>query len=284
MQLRYVGPGVDAGEMDVYTFAANMVALSHFVVQAAKATYGNEAHATAKVAGVSRGSFITELVVLVGNVSSLLSVPSASDLLAVIGQTVETWRHLQGEKPKSVKTQSDGVHIENNNGLVIIVREAAASTVFNATAATAVEQFVQHALKPGVDSVQLSGEADGKTVELATISQRESGYFVPVSPERDLFDQTVEQALIIEAPVFKDGNKWRFSDGAVSFHAAIEDQEFLNRVEAGELFAKGDVLMVALRQRQREIGKDISTERTVVLVREHRRGQSQINLWSQLPR
>lgn len=250
MQLRYVGPGVDAGEMDVYTFAANMVAFSDFVVQAAKATYGNEAHATAKVAGVSRGSFITELV---GNVSSLLSVPSASDLLAVIGQTVETWRHLQGEKPKSVEVQSDGIHIENNNGLVIIVREAAASTVFNATAAAAVEQFVQHALKPGVDSVQLSGEADGKTVELATISQRESRYFVPVSPERDLFDQTVEQALIIEAPVFKEGNKWRFSDGAVSFHVAIEDQEFLNRVEAGELFAKGDVLMVALRQRQREM-------------------------------
>ena len=94
MQLRYAGPGVDAGEMDVYTFAANMVAFSDFVVQAAKATYGNEAHATAKVAGVSRGSFITELVVLVGNVSSLLSVPSASDLLAVIGQTPEVGKRL----------------------------------------------------------------------------------------------------------------------------------------------------------------------------------------------
>jgi hypothetical protein len=39
--LRYSGPGVESGSMDVYEAAANMMAFSDFIVAAAHAVYGN---------------------------------------------------------------------------------------------------------------------------------------------------------------------------------------------------------------------------------------------------
>ena len=81
--------------------------------------------------------------------------------------------------------------------------------------------------------------------------------------------------LIIEAPVFKDGNKWRFSDAQNSFYADILDKEFLLKVDQGEPFAKGDWLRVDLRITQEKAGIKITTERAVIKVHEHISGQKQ---------
>lgn len=83
-------------------------------------------------------------------------------------------------------------------------------------------------------------------------------------------------ALILVAPVFQDGNKWRFSDGGATFPAAILDEEFLSRVNNGERFGKGDVLQVELKIVQSRTGCKISVERQVLKVIEHRiSGQQQ---------
>ena len=52
LSLRYEGAAVDAGEMDVYEVASNLVAFSDFVVAAAKATYGDSADVRADVVGL----------------------------------------------------------------------------------------------------------------------------------------------------------------------------------------------------------------------------------------
>jgi hypothetical protein len=65
-----------------------------------------------------------------------------------------------------------------------------------------------------------------------------------------LFDKTITYALIIEAPVFKDGSKWRFSDGASSFYADFADADFMARVDGGEAFANADSSIVEMRIQQ----------------------------------
>lgn len=47
--LKYNGPAVDGGSMDVYQAAANMMAFSNFIVVAAQELYGDEVKVTAKV-------------------------------------------------------------------------------------------------------------------------------------------------------------------------------------------------------------------------------------------
>lgn len=264
--------------MDVYQASANMIAFSEFMVVAAKSTYGEQVEARAEVAGFGRGSFITHLVFsFVGQTATIFSSVSADQLLTIVNQAFELWKHLKGEPPKSVE-QGDNqtVMVTNNNGQVIQVQTQTVNLVFNEKASEAVRQFVQEPLaKGGIDSLEIETE-NNKVI--ATATQTEASSFQLVRPTEAITDITIEMTLIIEAPVFKDGNKWRFSDGQSSFYADILDREFLAQVDSGELFGKGDLLRVDLRLTQERAGIKISTERAVLKVHEHRRGQEQHKL------
>lgn len=87
--------------------------------------------------------------------------------------------------------------------------------------------------------------------------------FVNVAPEETITDVVNTMGLILEGPVFKEGNKWRFYDGQNSFYAEIEDREFLEQVNAGKRFGKGDILRADVRIRQRQSGMKITAERSI---------------------
>jgi hypothetical protein len=273
--LRYVGPTVEAGNMDVYSAAANMVAFSEFVVAAAKATFGETVVARAQVAGFARGSFSTDLVFdLAGLAATIYSAGSIRDLLQTLKEAIDLWRHLKGSPPAKVAHHEQIVTITNNSGQIIQVSTPSVNLVFSAKAAEAAEQFVGRALeRPGMDAVEFSSTG----TEIARITQAESGYFVSVAPSETVTDTIVRMVLVIEAPVFKEGNKWRFSDGQQSFHAEIEDREFLARVDAGERFGKGDILAADVRINQQQVGMKLSAERTIVRVYEHKQGSLQLS-------
>ncbi len=279
LSLRYSGPAVESGLMDVYQASANMIAFSEFVVAAAKSAYGEQTHARAEVAGFGRGSFFTDIVFSVaGPAATLFSAMSPKDFLDIIKQAFELWKHLKGSAPSSVThdTTTQSVHVTNNSGQILQVKTDALTLVFNEKASESAQHFVRDALaREGMDRVEIGSE-DGA---IADASQDQAGFFVSVKPSETVADTTIRMALVIEAPVFKDDLKWRFFDGSTTFLAAIEDKGFLAQVDAGERFGKGDVLMVDMRIVQERSGMKISVERSIVKVVEHRYGQEQSKLF-----
>lgn len=280
LSLRYTGPAVDAGLMDVYDAAANMIAFSEFVVAAAKATFGEKVEAKAEVAGFGRGSFITDLVInLGGPLVTLFASGTPKEFLGVVNEAIKLWKHLAGSPPQRVErsgNNSNAVSVTNNNGKVIAVQAQTVNLVFGDKSAEAANRFIREPLsKEGIDSVEVDAETDGKPERIVQVSRQEASWFVPVAPETPLFDTTIKAALVIEAPVFKDDNKWRFSDGSGSFYADISDAEFITRVNNGEAFAKGDSLIVEMRIQQHRQGEKLLTEKTIVKVIEHRSRPSQ---------
>lgn len=97
--------------------------------------------------------------------------------------------------------------------------------------------------------------------------------------ETYLSENTVKMALILDAVSPRRGNKWRFSDGSTSFSADLADQAFLQKIENGERFGKGDVLNVEMQIAQTRTGHKITTQHTVLKVLDHRSGQEQKNLF-----
>lgn len=279
LSLKYSGPAVDAGLMDVYAAAANMVAFSEFIVAAAKATYGENTTAQAEVAGFGRGSFVTDIVFQVaGPLATVFSAATPDSFLDVIKQAFDLWKHLKGSPPTSVTHNDDHqtIKVTNNSGQVIIVKTESLSLVFSDKASGSVEQFVGKAMgKDGMDSVQI--ETDKKPLAIA--QQSEASYFGAVKPSETVTNSMMEIHLVIEAPHFKDGNKWRFYDGQNSFAAEMADKEFLDRVDNGERFGKGDILRVELQTIQQRSGGKISTERVVVKVIEHKTGPEQTDMF-----
>lgn len=92
----------------------------------------------------------------------------------------------------------------------------------------------------------------------------------PVMTEDVVSDFTSRKMLLIESVTFKDQYKWRVHDGQSAFFTAMDDGEFLNKVNAGERFGKGDVLVVDLQQIQTVANGTLRTEFRILKVHEHR--------------
>lgn len=276
--LKYNGPAVDAGRMDVYAAAANMIAFSEFMVAAVKVAYGEQAHARAEVAGHGRGSFLTDLVINVGGPaatligSGLFKDIAIKDLYGLVKEVFVLWKHLKGSPPKDVAQVQQNVNVTNNNGQILNVSINALHLVYSDKSTEATGKFIRDALSAdGMDSVTIG---TGRR-QIARVTQAEAKFFVPVTSERPLSSNAVRMSLIIEAAVFKDGNKWRFHDGSTQFFADIADDAFLGRVANGEQFGRGDILDADLVITQTETAGRISSDRSVIKVHEHRSGSKQ---------
>ncbi len=281
LSLRYTGPAVDDGLMDVYQASANMIAFSEFIVAATKACYGDTAEAKASVVGFGKGSFITDLAIRVGGpVATIFAAVTPAHIIAVLKEAFALWKHLQGVPPAAVTHSGQAVTVTNNSGQIIQVQTDTLNLVFSEQGTDAVGRFVKDAIsQAGMSGLEIlapgGASAETCTETIAQIDKREAGFFVPVAKELPVSDNIVIMALILVAPVFQDGNKWRFSDGATSFAAAIEDTAFLARVNDGERFGKGDVLNVEMRITQTRTASKITTERAVLRVIEHKAASRQ---------
>src|SRR5690606_34194399 len=101
-------------------------------------------------------------------------------------------------------------------------------------------QFVGEALsKPGVAQVEISSEGN----RIASATNNEARFFRPIVGETPIVEQVMTMGLTIEEPSFKDGSghKWTMWDGSASLQYAMEDPTFIDRIDNGEPFRKGDV-------------------------------------------
>lgn len=260
--LRYEGPALDAGRMDVYEASTNMLAFSEFMVAAVKATYGELAEAKAEVSGFEHGSFATDLVINVaGSAATIFSSLDPQQVWQVVKDAFALWKMLRGQPPQSVTHQDQHVTVTNNYGQVITVKTESFQLVLNDKASEATQRFIAAGLNhDGYTSVQI--EPDAQTFPIS-VTRDEAQYFVPVAASVQLSDNSVRMTVMIVAAVFQEGNKWRFSDGATTFSAAILDGNFLAAVDKGQRFGKGDVLEVQMRIVQTRQGAKVSVERTV---------------------
>jgi hypothetical protein len=276
--IRYSGPALDAGRMDVYEASANMIAFSEFMVSAVKTTYGESAEAKAEVSGFNHGSFITSLVFSVGgSAATVFTALSGEQLWAVVKGAFSLWKHLKGTPPATVQNNGQTCTVTNNSGQILQVRTDSLNLVFNEKAAESISKYVKLALsKEGYERLDINTES-GDTI--TSVSAQDAVFFEPVGKLTVLSDNTARMVVQIVTAVFQDGNKWRLSDGEKAFNAAILDGDFLMQVNQGARFGKGDVLDVDMRIVQNGLGMKTSVERSVLKVHRHLTPQEQTALF-----
>lgn len=276
--LRYQGPAVDDGSMDVYQAAANMVAFSDFVVAAAQELYGEGIQVKAEVNAFQRGSFETDLLFHVAGASlTLLTMtPDVPSVLEAVKESLSLFKFLKGKPPARIERHDDhSVRVTNNNGTAINIHAESLNLTLSEKGGKAAAQFVCEALsKPGIESLNVT--SDGLDMVRATKS--EAHYFHQITEETPVIEQTLKMGLTIEMPSFKDGNKWIMWDGEASLRYAMEDEEFLKRIDSGERFGKGDILICDVRVSQTKSNGKLSIQRAIIKVHDHKIGHEQIEL------
>lgn len=276
LALRYSGPDVDDGAMGVYDVAANMVGMSDYIVAAAHAVYGDQSTVTAQVKAFNRGSFEIDLLFhLVGITGSVLAAqPNLPDLFAVVQESFGLFKFLKGEPPASLNhTEQGTVHVENLNGDVTTVNIQALHLTLDGKAGDAMGRVVGEMLSQrAINAVSISDE-EGRQV---AVRRDEASSFRRIDVDKAVSQNLVTMTLQVAMPGFRDGLKWKLSDGSQMFQAVIRDPDFLNRVDAGEPFRKGDLLdcEVLVRQWQSFAGR-LRVERIVEKVLAHRSGPTE---------
>lgn len=279
----YDGEALAAHRMDVRDLAPALVAIADLFTAANREINGDKADVRVEVnATFKAGSFGIDLTAaqhILDQIKDIFAggaataVCNAYTIMQLVGLTgdgglIGFMRSLRGRKPIRIEqtgevsrvwiTETETVEIENE-----VVRLYRSKVV-----RTSLEKTLSPLEKEGIDDfgVVINDQValDIRSDELASFSSSDA------APEI-ISDTTAEKIMLqIESLTFKDGNKWRVHDGVAAFHASIEDQDFLAKIDAGERFGKGDVLLVDLRKIQSVENGKLVTESIIVKVWEHR--------------
>lgn len=284
--IKYDGPALAAHQMDVRELAPALFALSELLEQANKAAYPDAPEVRVSVNGDFKGgSFGVDLIAvqtIAQQVVAMLGGPNATaaaNLTGILGGIgflggglISVIKWLKGRSPSSVRYEGDKTIFEIRTEETIETMEADLMTgrlYRTRVVRQALAKVIRPLAREGIDTFFCG--LGGRVAPL--VQKADVPYFDAAASEADVVSDTTAHSVLlqIESAVFKDGNKWRLSDGEKSFFAEIADADFVARVESGAArFGKGDILVVDLRKVQTVTDAGLRTDSTVTRVLDHR--------------
>jgi hypothetical protein len=281
--ITYDGPALASGTMPVRDLAPSLLSLAEIFTTASLVVFPTREPVSLEIKATAEGSFEVELIAhtvklfddavdifgsnpiqaLEGLVFTIVGAQkSLFWLIKSIGSQKVVQEESATTEPGHVTlTLEDGTKLE---GIPTDVVTLYKSLPIRRQA----RQVVTPLYREGVDVIRF--KVDSST-EAEVTKDDLPAYEVAPGSEDVIVDVVQPMVLEVVSPVFEEGNKWRFNDGERKFSAAIDDEEFIARVNAGEAFAKGDLLHCDVRVIQSRVDGKLSIERRIVRVREHHR-------------
>ncbi len=296
--LIFEGPAVENGEIDVQDLAPSLMALGELLQAANAELNGERARVAVKLRATRKGSFevdlsvvqslaaqaVTLLDALAGHKDGIAAANELADVILKVGGTVvgtgggllALLKWLRGRKPDKIEPRAGEVHVHLGD-TVFVTNNQTILLAENRIVREQARKVVAVLEKDGID--RIATRRDGP--EKLTIERAEVSYFdIPDGTEETLEDSEREMWLQIDSLSFKEGNKWRLTDGGEPFFASVEDIDFLNKIAKGEVsFSKADDLHCLIHERQSRTSKgQLRKDRTIIRVIEHRPGARQLKL------
>lgn len=276
LSLEYYGSTVENGQLKAKDVARYILALDEFMSIVAREAYGKGTSLDMDVSGFRGESFDIDFALQVIGVSSgaIFCTSSPKDLITLATDSIKVCIHLAGKQPKECTPDrvDNTVKIENSNGSTQIFHIQTLNVISVPKASNSLETFVREPLSKGLSSMKLKSSVFGVNTEVAA---NDADYFKPLDFEVPLSKNSITTGLTIESPSFKDGNKWRFNDGQSSFYAELICMDFLESVDKGERFGKGDLLYVDMDIIQTKTHQGLKIEKIITKVKDHKESSKQ---------
>ncbi|WP_036011382.1 hypothetical protein [Robbsia andropogonis] len=277
----YDGPALAEHRMDVRDLAPALIAIADLFTAANREVNGDKADVNVEVhASFKAGSFGIDLVaaqqivaqirdMFAGNTAT--AICNASGILGLVTGggvgLISLLRRLGGKKPVKIEQVGDVARVWITETESLDVELGVLKLYRSKTVRLSLEKTLEPLEREGITDF---GIVRGHEVVLDIKAEELPLFRASIDSEEVVSEATTRKLLQIESVAFKDGNKWRVHDGASQFYATVEDADFLARIDAGERFGKGDVLIVDLRQTQTVVGAKLANDFAIVKVIEHR--------------
>lgn len=295
-QIVYDGPALDNHEMDVYDLAPALMAIGGLMEEVGNVLYGDKFKIGVSVKGSFKtGCFGVEMVAMAKNIladaldifnhGNTTAVLNAAGIIGIIrysgGTLIGFLLWLRNRKITKTEVASNGVvrvFVDEDH---YDIEQTALVLIQNQKIRQAFENIISKPLSlTGIESFSVI-DINYPDVPIVHITADESLYFsVPSLGDELINEQVSIVSLQIISASFIDSNKWRFTDGSLTFHAEILDEYFLKRVNSSEeVFAKNDILKAKVKFIQWLTNKGMKSEYSILEVIEHRSSHRQIDIF-----
>ncbi len=298
-EIAFEGDPFDEGEIDVRDLAPTLLALGNVVQAANKALNGDRADARLKVAATDEGSFVAALTMDVSWLADMLDAVAAHpqrvvaaeqlmDLLikagTIIGAPIGLFaaiKSMGGKRPESVEPKGDGTTEITVNNTTFVVDNRTVELLQDLPTREAIEDLGTKAARvEGLEHLRVGVDSDAAEALRFSKSDLPSLQIPPETEEPDKEVARRDAWLRIVSVHFRDGYKWRFTDGGERpFTAEMEDTDFQNKVQAGQITLNAnDAVRCRLREEQSLSASSLLKTVFVEEVLEFRPGARQMNL------
>lgn len=236
------------------------------------------------------GSFLVHLaldpqiVPLMANINPENLKVIAEAVTAIIGTFAALFglrKALKGEPPKEVTQKDEFVQIQSNSGNTIIIDQRTYNAYFNNPKVNEAltKTFKTLESDPSITEFEITDEKEVPIVEV----KREEFHAMALSstvPQAQTQSIIKRASLYIIKPSFERTLKWDVVYAGDKLAMSMNDEQFLNRIDKGERFAKGDMLEVELQIDQvldRNIGTYINKSYQINKVLDHTPRPEQTN-------
>jgi hypothetical protein len=290
--LVYRGEAVEGGLMDVRELAPALFAFGDACQEANRLLNGKDAELTVKVkSDFKTGSFEIQLEVAQKFMSAVLDFAtgkshlSATEILEILGffginvpGVIQLWQWLKRETPRSVtQVGNNNVLIEKADRSTITVNNNVVIAANNSLIRKYLPEVFAPLTKPGFTEAVIQRE--DKTVTARVTSKEAPALHEPPSltgePVDEVLNDTTGEAVLevirpVVRPSYQERYIWTLTDGKHPYSVHIEDRDFLERVDRGEIsFTSHDLLRVELNTRQlRTPEGKLRSEQRVLRVKE----------------
>jgi len=302
-RIAFEGEPFAGGEIDVNDLAPALLALGDVIQAANHALNGDHSNARLKLRTTNEGCFEAFLCIDVSTVDTSIDildtvaanqerVVAANQLLDLLikGGTIlsapllgllAAIKLLRGRRPEKVEDQGNGTTSITVKQTTIVVDNLTVKLLENLPTREALEDFSRKALGVlGVTSLRIGekGTSDDVVLTKADCSAFEVPEPIDEEPLVDVIER--EGWLKIVTSHFRDGYKWRFTDGGDKpFTADMGDAEFLKEALEGKIaLSANDTLRCQIREEQKLTSSGLTKDVTVVKVIRHIPGAQQLRL------
>jgi hypothetical protein len=283
LAVKYGGTEVDRGRMDALDLGPAIFGLGEMVGQTSRILFNDSTRVKVEVrADFPHASFGIEFLAVAAEGAGIIGALTLEQLAqiaevlgfglaasaGVVKGVIGLYRWQRGRRIDTAERTGDQIrlkiHDESVNVSVVEYNVFIDPTVRNGFRA-----LVEPLKREGVDTVSIQADDGPKEV----INRRERPLFAEAPlPEEELAVDRSTAVLEIVSISFREGNKWRFAQGAGTFYADILDEAFLAKVAAQrEFFASGDALRVEMEIQTVRAGTELQFERKIIRVLEHLR-------------